>query len=100
MGVFDNLRNVIKSAVSSNGKGEITGGKMQNVLLNMVDEVESESLRLENRAGEASKSYTNDAVQGLKTYIDEKDVATFNLAKSYADDAIAAAITNTLNTEV
>lgn len=91
MGVFDNLRDVIKSVVSSNGKGEITGDKMQNVLLNMVDEVESESLRLE--------TYTNDAAQGVKIYLDEKDIETFNLAKSYTDDVIAAAITTTLNEE-
>lgn len=48
----------------------------------------------------ATKVELSDAVQGLKTYIDEKDVETFNLAKSYTDDAIAAAITTTLNEEV
>lgn len=48
----------------------------------------------------ATKVELSDAVQGLKTYIDEKDIENFNLAKSYTDDAIAAAIATTLNEEV
>lgn len=55
----------------------------------------------------ATKVELSDAVQGLKTYIDEKDIETFNLAKSYTDEAMAnmkdyvdSAITITLNTPV
>lgn len=55
----------------------------------------------------ATKVELNDAVQGLKTYLDEKDIETFNSAKSYTDEAMAnmkdyvdSAITITLNTPV
>lgn len=37
----------------------------------------------------ATKVELSDAVQGLKTHLDEKDIETFNLAKSYTDEAMA-----------
>jgi hypothetical protein len=39
MGYFDELKESIKSDINSNGKGDITGDKMQSVLLNIVDEL-------------------------------------------------------------
>lgn len=112
MGYFDELKESIKSDINSNGNGDITGDKMQGVLLNMVDElgegaekgmtavqpiVEDEGVYLGDAIGIIAP---NDEHYYLPPYAPADDkVHTFAMV-AYVNDAIASAITTTLNTEV
>ena len=60
---FDELRNSIKSNINSNGKGEITGDKMQGSLLDIVDEMEAVADSAAQKEEEGGYEYA--AVDGL-----------------------------------
>ena len=111
MGYFDELKESIKSDINSNGKGDITGDKMQSVLLNIVDKLgkgaslgETAAQYIKEDEGDYLEAVGIIAPNDVHYYLPsnapaEDKVHTFAMVAD-VNNAIASAITTTLNTEV
>lgn len=83
MATFEEVKNTIDEQIADNGQGKITGGVLNGVLHDMVGATEDSLNKKANT-----------------TYVDERLTDVEQGVLSYVDNAIANAITNTLNTAV
>lgn len=83
MATFEEVKNTIDEQIADNGQGKITGGVLNGVLHDMVGATEDALNKKANT-----------------TYVDERLTDVEQGVLSYVDNAIANAITITLNTAV
>lgn len=116
MANFEAIKAAIDAVIKTNGRQEITGEVMNGVLNGMVDAV-NEKKQDTLVSGETIKTINGQSILGEGDIIIEggegyddteirEDLAEVETAlgnkvdATYVDNAIASAITNTLNTEV
>ena len=61
MANFDTIKTAIDANINTNGKQEITGGKMNSILKQMVDATDEQLTELESKSDDISKAQKNDA---------------------------------------